>query len=386
MADCSPGTNRFFGPVQTHIKMYQGSFVAVEGPNMTQKMSSLPSIRFPYQQVMTARITLRAGQTNYLLNHLGLGDNATFLAITAQYDDKSKFEADNYIQYSYFSKKHLLFPISHMLVLTGNSENRIEQLYLHNPNQNSAVVLEVMVGVIDEFFDFFTQNDSSNVSSGPTFDNISSDDLTLWDEDSEVMVLLNSFKQPILYLNLVDINAWVRDGKIITIDEISVGNITLIFKNEFEAIEANQKINQWINDVNGTATLMSDPIITFTTDVSSLGLTISPLTSEDGNGIFDLDTPISLGATAYSGTVSKENVTDLIIDNVVDFNSDPIGVSPSNDIIIKNVLGAEINNITLTGYHNIYFDIEDNNNNKVDSNVTVTLTITWCNSIWWNNK
>lgn len=158
MSECS--TNRFFGPVQTHIKMHQGSFIAVEGPNMTHKMNTLPSMRFPYQQILSSRITLRAGQTNYLLNHLGLGDNATFLAITALYDDKSKFESDNYVQYSYYSDNNRMYSFAQMLVLTGNSENRIEQLYLTNPNQNSAVVLEVMVAVIDEYYDFFTQNEN----------------------------------------------------------------------------------------------------------------------------------------------------------------------------------------------------------------------------------
>lgn len=159
--NCGVKPNRFFGQVQQHIKSYNGTFIAVEANSITHKLNSLPSLRIPIQQVMSSRITLRAGQTNYLLNHLGMGDNATFLAIVATYDEKSKFESDNYINYSYYSEPGKMYSLGQLLTLTGNSQNRIEQIYLHNPNQNHAVVIEVLVGCIDEYYNFFAQTEPS---------------------------------------------------------------------------------------------------------------------------------------------------------------------------------------------------------------------------------
>lgn len=378
MAICA--TNRFFGPVQTHIKMYQGSFVAVEGPNMTHKMNTLPTMQFPYQQVLSARVTLRGGQTNYLLNHLGLGDNATFLAITALYDGKSKFEADNYIQYSYFSNKNKLFSFAQMLVLTGNSENRIEQLYLHNPNQNSTVVLEVMVGVIDEYYDFFTQNSDSGSSTPISFNNLKHTDVSLWDSDDSVLVVTNSFNQPILYLNIADINSVVQDGKILTIDETSVGSILLIFQTEYDATQSRVKITQWIDDYNngGITPPIDDfePIIYFTSSIVDDDSVIpygDSLTSLDGNRSFVGGSPLSL--SDYSGTITKTILSSFIISTVLDFESTIIPLVPSANLIIKTNVGVIVNTIQTPGIYFIYFDISDVIGNKVLSIVNVKINV-----------
>tara|TARA_R110000772_G_scaffold55648_2_gene127012 strand:+ start:2839 stop:3981 length:1143 start_codon:yes stop_codon:yes gene_type:complete len=378
MGDCS--TNRFFGPVQTHIKMYQGSFVAVEGPNMTHKMNTLPGMQFPYQQILSSRITLRAGQTNYLLNHLGLGDNATFIAITALYDDKSKFEADNYIQYSYYSNKNKLFSFAQMMVLTGNSERRIEQLYLHNPNQNSAVVLEVMVAVIDEYYDFFTQNDDTNTDGPISFDNLKHTDVALWDSDSSVLVVTNQFNQPILYLNLADINSVVQDGKILTIDETSVGSILLIFQTEYDATQARVKITQWIDDYNnGNVTPPIDdfePIIYFTSSITDDDTVVpygESLTSVDGNRSYVGGSVLSLAD--YSGTITKTILSSFIIATVLDFENSVITVVPSTDLIIKTSGGTVLTDIQAAGVYFVYFDISDNIGNKVLSTVNVKINV-----------
>ena len=380
MSDCGPNTNRFFGAVQTHIKPHQGTFVAVEGPNMAHKMNSMPSIRIPYKQVLTGRITLRAGQTNYLLNHLGLGDNATFLAITAQYDVKSKFEADNYVQYSYYSNKSRLFAFKEILVLSGNSENRIEQLYLHNPNQNTAVVLDVMVGVIDEYYDFFTQNDSSATEESVTYNNLAHTDLSLWDSDDSILVIKNSFNQPILYLNLNDINSVSQDGKILTVTETSVGNILFIFKTEYDATQGRVKITQWIDDYNnGTTTAPVDdfePIITFTTNVLDDDVNIpygSSLTSVDGDRSFVGGSALSLDD--YSEVISKTILKSWIVSKVEDYESTLITINASSDIIIKTDSGQLLNDIQTAGEYYIFFDITDSIGNKVNSTVNVKINV-----------
>ena len=125
--------NSLFGKSSQYIKINGGDFIAVEGSNTVEKLIT-SDIRMPYKQLLKGRVILKAGQVNYLLNHLGVGDNATFLSIKATYDSKSVIEEDNYITYSYYDYPVQNLNFAQLLVLTGNSSNRIPQLYLNNPN------------------------------------------------------------------------------------------------------------------------------------------------------------------------------------------------------------------------------------------------------------
>ena len=96
MATCK---SSLFGNTSQYIKVGNGEFVAIEGSNTFDRLTVSDS-RMPYKQLLKGRVILKTGQVNYLLNHLGLGDNATFLAIKATYDGKSVFEEYNYVSYS----------------------------------------------------------------------------------------------------------------------------------------------------------------------------------------------------------------------------------------------------------------------------------------------
>lgn len=142
-----------FGNNNRYIKVGNGEFVAIDGSNTMEKLG-VSGLRMPYEQILKGRITLKPGQDNYLLNHLGLGDNVTFLAIKATYNQKA-LEEDNYITYKPFDNVESQSQFAQMMVMTGNSTNRIPQLFLTNPNKNYSVVLEVMLGIIDEETSFF---------------------------------------------------------------------------------------------------------------------------------------------------------------------------------------------------------------------------------------
>lgn len=144
-----------FGANNNYIKVGNGEFVAIEGATTAEKLI-LKDLRIPYKQLLKSKIIIKKGQENYLLNHLGLGDNATFLAIKVIYDSKSVIEEDNYLNWSYFDDINRVNKIGKMMVLTGNSTNRIPQLFISNPNEKYDVHLEVMVAVIDDqtFFNY----------------------------------------------------------------------------------------------------------------------------------------------------------------------------------------------------------------------------------------
>jgi len=119
-----------FGQGSQYIKIGGGDFLAIDGSSTRDKLI-VSDLRMPYKQILKSRVILKKGQVNYLLNHLGLGDNATFLTIKAIYDPKSVIEADNYVNYSYYNNPVSDFTFAQLLVLTGNSTNRIPQLYLN---------------------------------------------------------------------------------------------------------------------------------------------------------------------------------------------------------------------------------------------------------------
>jgi hypothetical protein len=146
--------NSLFGSGFNYIKVGNGEFVAVEGSNTAERLI-LSELRIPYTQILKSKITIKKSQENYFLNYLGLGDNVTFLAIKAIFDTKSVIEEDNYLIWSYFdgSRRNKM---GTLMVLTGNSTNRIPQIFISNPNTKYDVQLEIMIAVIDseesEFF------------------------------------------------------------------------------------------------------------------------------------------------------------------------------------------------------------------------------------------
>jgi hypothetical protein len=75
--------------------------LAIEGSNILERLT-VSDLRMPYKQILKSRVILKPGQTNYLLNFLGLGDNATFLSIKAVYNAKAVLEEDNIVHWSFY--------------------------------------------------------------------------------------------------------------------------------------------------------------------------------------------------------------------------------------------------------------------------------------------
>ena len=209
-----------FGPSSQYIKLNGGDFIAVEGSNTRERLIA-SDLRMPYKQLLKSRIILKPGQVNYLLNHLGLGDNATFVAIKALYDPKSVIEDDNYIQWNFYTDFSKLYSMAQMLVLTGNSTHRVQQIYLTNPNPNYPVYLDVMCAVIDDNYSFF--QDVTN-QSGLSFDGLRyTDILTHVVNESIVLMSADLVPSPMAYIMLANINTIERLGRILIVDDSAVG-------------------------------------------------------------------------------------------------------------------------------------------------------------------
>ena len=364
---------------QQVIKSYLGNFISTEGPNITNKLL-LENLRIPYKQILKSRIVLKAGQTNYLMNHLGLGDNATFLGIVATYDEQS-VEEDNFVQYYYFSDASKVYTFGPMLFLTGNSTNRVEQLYLSNPNLDYPVKLDVLVAIIDDEDSFFTGDNSNPVNTSVTFSNLLCEYIITW-VPGETIAILNAASIAQAYINLDDINSFDRQGKIVIIDDRSVGSIYLDFIDEYNAIQAMSILNWALENPNDSIQDLPGkddeaPVVTFTTNVfltTPLPPAPAPapaqLTSLDGTDFY----ATTLSLSVNGGTISKTFLLSYLIDSVLD-NRDGVITLGSSNIIITDLVDTLYNFIVANGTYLIKLDLSDIAENTVNVDITITLEV-----------
>lgn len=379
------GGNSLFGPGSQYIKVNSGDFIAVNGSNTAEKLI-LSDLRMPFKQILKGRVMLKAGQANYLLNHLGLGDNATFLCIKAKYDAKSVIEEDNYVQWSYYDALTSVNSFAQMMVLTGNSSNRVKQLYLTNPNIKYPVYLDVMVAVIDDSYSFF--NDSVN-QTATTFTGLEYGDIHSHVVGESIRIDDKSVPaRPLIYLMIYNINSIERDGKILTIDDSALNIVMLSFKTEYDAVQAQSLLNYVIEnpgvDIDNMAPIIDseDPIVYFhpyvDNSISNGYIMLDGATSSVGfdtsqGFTFSADISFSAFANTYS-VITKQTLIDILISDIGDNRDGTMSILPSNIVLISASGSATSSNISHLGTYSAYFEYSDIALNYLDR-VVINLSI-----------
>lgn len=374
-----------FGPSgQQYIKIQGGDFVAIQGANVMERLIT-SDLRMPYKQVLKGRLILKSGQSNYLLNHLGLGDNATFLALKVTYDPKSVVEEDNYIIYNYYEDLLKNYYFDQLLVLTGNSTHRIPQIYLSNPNTKYNVFIDVMVGVIDDTYSYFA--DITN-QTGTTFFGLEYTDIKTH-IIGETIVIFDKNKPPLplVYLDLSDINSLEVAGKILTIDDSSLGTIILQFLTENDAKQSHSILNYVLENPNIDINSLSpqadiaDPTIFF---YSNVGDSVSyPYISLNGatagspyntNQGFSFSTSMSLSTWGSASIIDGQIIIDRLINYIDDNRDGTMSIYPNN-LIIMGTNSTVLSQISSPGDYSISFSYYDIAGNQLDG-VVLNLNIT----------
>lgn len=379
MAVCGPS---LFGTGKNqYIKVGNSEFIAVQGGSVLDRLN-LSELRMPYVQLLKARVILKRGQVNYLLNHLGLGDNATFLTIKATYNVKSVIEEDNYVKYAYYNFPVSTLAFAQLLVLTGNSLNRIPQLYLTNPNPNYDVILDVMVANIDDSYNFFT--DTLN-QTGTSFTGLEYTDIKSFVVGESIVVQdKNNPPRPLIFFSLSSINSVALNGAFIVIDDNSQGSIFLNFLTEYDALQAQSLLNYIlenptvdIDDINPPNDDIS-PVIYFNAiagtpsgDFIALNGATSgvPYNTTDG---LTFSTSISLSTWGTNSVLTKSILADLLIDEILDNRDGQIGLMDSQVII--NSVGGTVSQISATGSYDVTFNLSDLASNNLGG-VIINLNI-----------
>ena len=379
MAYCQNQTS-LWGNNDKYIKFGNSSIVAIEGAN-TVETQLLTSLRIKYSQIFRARITLKPGQADYLLNYGGLGDGVSFVSIVATYDPKSKIEADNYVHYTFYNDMTVLRSFCEIMILTGNSTNLVPQLYLTNPNNNYSVMFDVMIASKSDDYNYFV--DTVN-QAGTSFVGLS---ISASFSSIQTHVVDDSFKvvdsqnRALLYLLIDKIHGIERNGLILSLDDESRGEIFLKFTSTYSVNQAFSLINYILEtpgvDTNLLSPLTDDipPTIYFYNQVVGTssyieldGATAGPYNSSLGN---TFSTVMSL--TTF-GTISNNLLVDKLIGSVSDARDGFVSITGSNIIISKD--SVTYTSITQSGTYSVTFDgikdLAENNNSGIILNLTIT--------------
>jgi hypothetical protein len=377
-----------------YIKLHNSDFIALQGINTMERLM-MSDVRIPYKQVLKGRVILKPGQVNYLLNYLGLGDNATFLAIKATYNQKSVNKEDNYIMWNYYDNPSQTYPMAEMMVLTGSPTNRIKQLYLTNPSTKYSVVLDVMVAIIDDEYSFFSDlinqigTSFTNLTLFNIETNVPTESIVIWDS--------SSLRNPLAYLNLDQLNSINRVGNSIIIDDATVGSIYLHFVTEYDAQQSASVLNLLfdfpdiiIQDLDPREDIIP-PIVYFwdnlggsptASQIVAVGSTYSG--NYDTGGIHGTTFSADISLIDYGyivgnySVLSKSNIIDLLVKNVIDIThgglTQSITIDTSN-ITLFNSSDIPILFITSVGNYYIEFNITDLASNSIDSEIKFYLNV-----------
>lgn len=146
--------NDLLNPTEKTIKNWNCSFIAVEGPNILDKLS-LEDLAIPYESQYRARIILKSGETDQPLIYGFIGKAVTFLMIKVTYDSENdpyyQYEQEKYNITYYFENDPILRPLNRLMIMTGSIDEKIPQIYLNNP-YDYDVILDVMHATSDSEF------------------------------------------------------------------------------------------------------------------------------------------------------------------------------------------------------------------------------------------
>lgn len=375
-----------FGNKSQYIKFQNSDIVAIDGINTVERLLG-GDVRIPYKQLLKSRIILKSGQMNYLLNHLGLGDNATFLAMKVTYNPASVNEEDNYIVWNYYDDFSRLFAIGQFMLLTGNSTNRIKQIYLTNPNTKYPVILDVMIAVIDDVYSFYT--DTIN-QIGLSFTNLSITSVETHVPNQSIVIWDNNIpRSPLAYIQLSNINSIERIGKLLIVDDISVGRLFLDFNTEYDAKQVNSLINYVLNNpgviIQNLVPLEDSqcPSIHFyqyvdnnpsNSFIQKDGLTSSSPFNTGTSSSVSFTFSATMSLSDYSGVITKNQIIDSLVDYVVDNRDGTMSFTGSN-IILYDSINIVSSSILTTGSYSVNFILEDVAGNLVNPNTEFNIYV-----------
>ena len=357
--------NILLTPTEKLIKPYECSFIAIEGPNMKGKLT-LEGLEIKYDTFYVSQLILNANSKDQPLIYGFLGDNVTFLMIRAKYmplDPTWGIETEQFLQYYYKDDPETVHTMGQLLVLTGNSTNRIPQLFFNNTSSMFKVQLEVMMANLPQADLTNTlQYAQSSSFSGLYWNSIITDQMNY---------ISPELSTGSTELKIIDINgnslAFIPFNNIRTVYKMSstallLGmdteeKIKLEFLSEFNCDQANSRINWVLKNSRFRVLTSTDP----TLDTTSPIITWNNVSSGVTSGITSGSTDVYYIPSGIS--YSASTIREIFLSGVTDNRDGNISILDV-DVEMYDLEGIlPLVTITDVGYYRVMFKIRDIANN-----------------------
>lgn len=360
-------TNSFFGATKS-IEVVNNCIIAKEGPNMVSKFS-LAGLNIKYDSVLTTKQTLKSGGIDTPIMYGFLGTDITFIVIVPTYGGNNPMSCSgesNYIEYYFEDNPLVRRTFTDILVLSGDANHRIPQIYVYNPT-SYVVTLDIMIGNLDENTISTSLVPTYSTIRGLSYSSIRTDQIFMvscstgctGSTQFEIYDINNNLEMVIPYnkIDIIEIN-----DELLTIKTHSHDDIQLYFLSLFNALQALSRMN-WVmeSSINRYLTAIypgldtSPPVITFKSH------------------------SIPQPMTYTNGVITKANLLWRFIDNVKDYDDDgvlrdgQINNSNLNILIVKLSTGEQFEQITTDGTYAITFTAKDLANNSTSSTKTIVV-------------
>lgn len=358
-------SNMLLTPTEKLIKPYECSFIAIEGPNLKGKID-LQGLEIKYESFYVSQLILNEKAKDQPIVYGFLGENITFLLIRAKYlplDPNWAIETEQYIQYYYADDPARIRTMGQLQILTGNSTNRIPQLFFNNPSSIYKVYIEILAANLAQSDITVQQTGHYTPTSifGSLYHNsIISDEVNYvmpYSVGSSELQILDSTGSTVMVIPYTNIRTISKTGEnILTIGLDTEEKVKLDFLTEFYCNQANSRINWVLNDYKNRKLTLNEPsvddqhpvyqmnidlpidYITGITSGSTLVYTYDLVSGSTLNGMDLINYFISGVTDNMDGIINKENVIPTIF-------------------IINDLV--PINFISQPGLYNIYFQVKD---------------------------
>jgi len=356
--------NNLLAGTSKSIQFYNNCIIAKEGPNMVSKMS-LANLDIDYDSVFTTKQTLAPGTVDMPIMYGFLGTDITFLMIIPDYGNANPYScsgATQYLEYYFEDQPLVRRTFTDILVLSGDDQHRIPQVYLYNPTDNTVNV-NIMAANLDEntistsLVPTFTELNGLAYSSIQT-DQIYGVDCT-GSTQFEIYDINNNLQMVIPY-NKIDIIT--IENELLTVSTKSDDDIKLTFLSAFNALQALSRMN-WAMEmsISRYATVNYPGL-----DTTAPVITFKPYS-----------VPQVMNYT--SGVVSQADIRWRFIDSVIDYDNDNIqrdGIINNADVsllIVNNATGEQVTGITTDAAYSVTFTAKDLAGNSTNSTKQVVV-------------
>jgi hypothetical protein len=318
--------NNLLSSASKNIEFYNTCVIAKEGPNMVSKMG-LGDLEINYDSVLVTRQTLASQTRDMPIMYGFLGTDITFLLIKPNYggmNPQNCSGSTQYLEYYYEDEPLVRRTFTDILVLSGDADHRIPQVYLYNPNSN-IVTVDIMAANLDENTISTSLVPTYSELRGLSFSSIQTDQIfgvgCTGSTQFEIYDINDNLQMVIPY-NKIDIIT--IQNELLTVSTKSDDDIKLTFLSSFNALQALSRMN-WVMEmsINRYATAIypgldtTAPIITFNVPSPQIISYTDGVVSQADirwryiNSVVDYDD----GGIARDGTINNADVSLLIYNN-----------------------------------------------------------------------